>query len=277
MGRSQRHMLWEQGATAAGEIHAEGVVAPGIAMQVDPEALNVLKPGPPLYNMPTSSGIYTREGEEPGVGVPIGEPGGPLSGSSLTGAIPEDANLPEPPELTKPVIDHLDPATAVLGDPDVTMHVHGSDFDDGCVIVFAGNDEPIVFISDTEITTIITLSLPWGAVTVPVAVRNANGDLSNEVSFTFTEAGAPEGLAERTGPFTISRIEDHPDGVAITLNEAGDVRVGDTVTIEATGNTGVNGEYTILAVDGLTIVVDNDLLLTSPVEGKGRLMVAGDR
>ena len=38
MGRSQRHMLLEQNTTAAGEIHAEGAVAPGIAMQVDATA-----------------------------------------------------------------------------------------------------------------------------------------------------------------------------------------------------------------------------------------------
>jgi len=59
------------------------------------------------------------------------------------------------------------------------------------VIVFADEDEPIEFISDTEVTTIITLSLPWGAVTVPVKVRNADGQESAALDFTFTEA-APE-------------------------------------------------------------------------------------
>ena len=46
MGRSQRHMVLEQGSSAAGEIHAEGAVAPGIAMQVDATELNVMEAGP---------------------------------------------------------------------------------------------------------------------------------------------------------------------------------------------------------------------------------------
>lgn len=192
MGRSQRHMLWEQGTTAMGEIHAEGVVAPGIAMQVDPEEIGVLKPGEPLYNMPTSSGIYTREGEEPGVEVPIGEPGGPLAGSSLTGAIPESIERPEPPPVTVPVIDHLDPTGAAIGDADLTLHVVGDNFDEQCIILFNNGEETTVFVSSTELTTIVKPSTAEVTGAFPVAVRNAAGSMSNEVSFTFTEA--PEAL-----------------------------------------------------------------------------------
>lgn len=86
-----------------------------------------------------------------------------------------------------PTLTSLDPATAVLNDPDFTLHVHGSGFTASSVIVFAGQDEPIVFISATEITTIVKPSLPWGAVTVPVRVRNGTEE-SAPLDFTFTEA-----------------------------------------------------------------------------------------
>lgn len=91
-------------------------------------------------------------------------------------------------DLPPPVVDELVPATAELNSPDVTLHVMGSGFVAGSVIVFAGQDEPIVFVSDEEITTIITLSLPWGAVKVPVFVRNPDGQESASLDFEFTEA-----------------------------------------------------------------------------------------
>src|SRR5262245_26001761 len=80
---------------------------------------------------------------------------------------------------------------------------------------------------------------------------------------------------ERTfpmGPFTINRIEDHPGGISVLVVE-GDIRVGDTVLIEATGNTSINGQYPVLEVNGLTVVVDNPVVLTSPIDAKGRLTV----
>ena len=120
---------------------------------------------------------------------------------SLYGA-PEGADWPgsifEPPEPEvpeAPVLTSLDPNTAELNAPDITMHCHGTGFTAESVIVFAGQDEPIVFISANEITTGITLSLPWGAVTVPVSVRNADGQETASLDFTFTEA-APEADAE---------------------------------------------------------------------------------
>ena len=77
---SQRHKLLEQGSTAAGEIHAEGVVAPGIAMQVDPSAPNVMMPGPaaPPYVAGKAPGEDDGEGKHPdpksGVEVPRDRP-----------------------------------------------------------------------------------------------------------------------------------------------------------------------------------------------------------
>jgi len=276
MGRSQRHMLWEQGETAAGEIHAQGVVAPGIAMQVNPEAVGELQAGPPLYN----DGLELKQPrEEGGVEVPIGEPGGPLSGSSLTGAIPEELQPgpgPEPGE--PPVLSSLEPATGVLNGPNITMHCIGSGFTEQSQIYFANQPEPIVFISEGDITTIITMSLPWGPATVPVFVQNADGQSSGTLSFIFTEGEPAEELGTRTfpiGPINIANIDDHADGIQLTLSAAADVQGGDTVLIEATGNTGINGSYPVLLSDGTVIVVDNPMELLTPIEAKGRLTVTG--
>ena len=157
------------------------------------------------------SASYLRQIPGPYV-VPVGPAGGPLKGSSLAGpppaAIPAPGIFehpllalgvvlaagqkpPEPPEaVAPPVVKSLDPDTAVLGSEDITMHVLGSGFNAGSTIVFANQDEPIQFISDTDISTGVKPSLGWGAVTVQVSVRNIDGQLSAELPFTFTE-GAP--------------------------------------------------------------------------------------
>lgn len=86
-----------------------------------------------------------------------------------------------------PIVTSLVPDTAVLGDADVTMHVMGSAFSVLSVIVFAGNTEQTVFVSPTELTTVVTPSLAWGEVAVPVLVRNGYAE-SEPLDFTFTAA-----------------------------------------------------------------------------------------
>ena len=168
MGRSQRHMLVEQNTTIAGELYAEGEIAPALLMAAAE---------PPARGAKAADEII----------LPVGPPGGPLQGSTMTGAFPESAIPPEPPQPEVPILDHLEPAEAVLGDPDFTLHVFGDGFTEESVIVFAGQDEPIVFVSVNEITTIVKPSLGWGAVTVQVQVRNAGSEVSAELPFTFTE------------------------------------------------------------------------------------------
>ena len=143
--------------------------------------------------------------------VPVGPAGGPLKGSSLAGPPPAAIPAPgifehplaaavlllsgmkppePPPAKDPPVAISLDPDTAVLGSEDITMHVLGSGFTEGSVIYFANEDEPAVFISETDISTGVKPSLGWGPVTVQVYVQNADGQKSAELPFTFTE-GAP--------------------------------------------------------------------------------------
>jgi hypothetical protein len=102
------------------------------------------------------------------------------------------ANDAIPPDTgPAPVLTSLSPNTAELGGPDVTMSAIGENFNEACRIVFAGNQENTVFVSDTELTTIVTASLGWGVTSVPVFVRNVDQS-SATLDFTFTEAPPPE-------------------------------------------------------------------------------------
>jgi hypothetical protein len=85
-----------------------------------------------------------------------------------------------------PVLSSINPDTAELDSADVTMTCIGEGFTPASVIVFAGQQEPIVFVSDTEISTVVKPSLGWGAVAVDVSVKNGTME-SDTLEFTFTE------------------------------------------------------------------------------------------
>ena len=151
---------------------------------------------------------YIKQGGGPYV-QPTGPAGGPLKGSTLAGPplavlpgpqienpllalaliLAGSQKPPEPPEPELPdfAIDVLDPNEAEIGGPDVTMTVTGIGFEDGAVIVFNGGDEPTEFVSETEVTTGVKPSTAGTPGTYPVAVRNPDGQVSNELGFTFTE------------------------------------------------------------------------------------------
>lgn len=267
---SQRHKLWERGATSAGEIHAQGVVAPGIAMQVDPEAVGVLKPGPPLYN----TGLELEEPPDPtgAITVPIGEPGGPLSGSSLTGAIPESIDpgpLPGVPTLTS-----ISPNTGEAGGSDITCLITGTGFHNETVLVWNGADDNAAYNNENEMTTVVKLSLASIASTCTVQVRNGQ-EFSNTITFEITEPVTEPAEGERDpGPFNIVRIDNADEGMFFVM-ESGVFEVGDEVLVEATGNTSVNGNWTVLLVDDSAIVLDNGYELTTVIEAKGRITITG--
>lgn len=89
---------------------------------------------------------------------------------------------------TPPVITSLSPSTAIIGSPDFTLHVIGTGFDLGSKIIFAGVEEPTTFVSETELTTGVMMSLWVGPDAVPVTVLGSNGVVSDPVDFTFTVA-----------------------------------------------------------------------------------------
>ena len=58
------------------------------------------------------------------------------------------------------------------------------------VLYFAGNPEPTTLVSATEVTTGVDMSVWHGPDALPVSVSNG-GEMSNELTFTFTAAPAP--------------------------------------------------------------------------------------
>ena len=113
-----------------------------------------------------------------------------------------------------PTLTTLDPATVVVGAPSFTLHVRGTGFLPGAVITFAGHDEPTTVVSASEVTTGVDMALWVGPDAVPVTVRNADGQVSAELSFTFTEAAAPEGTANGTSRHErkgLARSEPEPE------------------------------------------------------------------
>jgi len=86
---------------------------------------------------------------------------------------------------TAPVLLSLSPASAVLGSANFTLSCIGEGFTPDAVIVFNGFDEPTTFVSPTEVTTGVDMSVWAAPATLPVTVRTAAGE-SAPVTFEFT-------------------------------------------------------------------------------------------
>jgi hypothetical protein len=84
-------------------------------------------------------------------------------------------------------VESLDPSEAELGGADVTLHVHGTGFVDGMQIVFNGGLETTVFVSETELTTIVKPSTASEAIDVPVSVSAYGYVVEPPLTFSFTE------------------------------------------------------------------------------------------
>jgi hypothetical protein len=77
----------------------------------------------------------------------------------------------------------ITPTTAVCGGPDVTLHVQGTGFTPATVILFNNLEEPTVFVSATDVTTLVKPSLFLVPADCPVSVVGAGG---SAVTFSFT-------------------------------------------------------------------------------------------
>jgi hypothetical protein len=85
------------------------------------------------------------------------------------------------------VLELLQPSSAVIGDPDVTLEVIGTGITPESKIFFNGGEEPTTYVDETKVTTIVKPSTASVATTVSVEVHN--GELvSNSLSFAFTDA-----------------------------------------------------------------------------------------
>lgn len=89
-----------------------------------------------------------------------------------------------------PVVTILNPSTAVLGSASFTLSVKGTGFSLGSVIIWNGSPEPTTYVSTTEITTDVDMSTAEVAMDIPVMVQNADGVLSNVMSFSLTSPAA---------------------------------------------------------------------------------------
>ena len=96
-----------------------------------------------------------------------------------------------------PTVTSLVPDSAEIGDPSFTIHVHGTNFTSGSKIIFNGYEEPTTFVSATELTTGVDMSV-WTApsLPLPVAVQDENGVISNAMNFIFTD-GTPAALGAK--------------------------------------------------------------------------------
>lgn len=85
------------------------------------------------------------------------------------------------------VIDSLNPASMVIGDPEQTLEVIGEGFTRSAVIIFNGGEERTTFVDSTKLTTQVKPALASFPITLPVYVRQ-NMRVSNTVNFSFTAA-----------------------------------------------------------------------------------------
>ena len=87
-----------------------------------------------------------------------------------------------PGEAEPPTVTSIEPTSAALGAPDVTLHVYGTGFTPDTVILFNGGEEPTTYVVASEVTTLLRPSSAEVAVTVLVSVVGA----ADGVEFTFT-------------------------------------------------------------------------------------------
>ena len=89
-------------------------------------------------------------------------------------------------EPAPPVATTLTPATATIPAAPFTLHVGGTGFRQGMQILWFGNPVATTYVSATELTTPIDLSLSLNPYNIPVAVRTLAGQDSNVLTFTLT-------------------------------------------------------------------------------------------
>jgi hypothetical protein len=90
------------------------------------------------------------------------------------------------PSAEAPTLVTINPNTAVIGGPDLTMTVKGTGFSPGTAITFNGGEENTVFVDTKTLTTIVKPSTATTPGTYPVTVVNSAGE-SEPAGFTFTD------------------------------------------------------------------------------------------
>jgi hypothetical protein len=104
----------------------------------------------------------------------------------------EDARYDDttpPPPVGAPKLTSIDPDTAEIGGPDLTLTATGSGFGPDSYLTFNGGQESTVHVDANTLTTIVKPSTATLPGTYPVTVVNAFGQ-STSAGFTFTQSAA---------------------------------------------------------------------------------------
>jgi hypothetical protein len=118
-----------------------------------------------------------------------------------------------------PTVTGINPSSLALTDPDTTVTVSGTNFDQDTVILWNGGEETTTFVSDTSVSTIVRPSTASSAVTVPVSVVGAT--TSVDFSFTDVEPGPTE-----DGPTAEIEIDDMTATAVVSYTPNTHVRFG---------------------------------------------------
>lgn len=97
-----------------------------------------------------------------------------------------------------PLVNSLNPVSAYLGDPSFTLHVIGTGFDSGSKIIWNGSAENTIFVSSTELTTVVNMDTAEVAIDIPVQVQTSTGAVSGVKIFQLLHP--PTVLAAKSKP-----------------------------------------------------------------------------
>jgi len=120
-----------------------------------------------------------------------------------------------------PTVTSLVPATAAVGDPSFTLQVMGTGFNPGSIIMFNGLNENTTYVSPTEVSTGVDMSVWLAAAVCPVSVMT-NGVISDPMDFTFTDSGAGT-LGAKSGKTEVKKEEKsifHPTPTVVKHEES---------------------------------------------------------
>jgi len=186
--------------------------------------------------------------------VPVGPSGGPLQGSSMAGF---------PPTLI--------PLPGLLAERSAELTAEG-DFSDPGQFNLSGN--PIYTdLPESNVAPEPVLEHPLLALGVAIAGSQRPPEPPVD------QPAIPEEPPARElppGTVEIESIDDHADGLALRVPKGSGIKTGMVVTIEASGNSNVNGSYEVLSVKRNVVVIATDYTLTQPIEGKGRVSVKAE-
>jgi len=170
----------------------------------------------------------------------------PAPGGGVTSAFNFVVNFPVP------IVASLSPTSANAGGPAFALTVDGSDFFSASAVNWNGSARVTTFVSNTQLTTMVTAADITAAGTAQVAVFNPapGGGTSNSQTFTINPAAAPAGVFERVsvasdgsqaaGPSSVTGISADGRYVAFQ-SRAPNLVPGDTNLVPGFSGSGNDG------------------------------------